>query len=96
MDNGKFAFNSPANGEYVFCFKNLDNKEKVIKFDVHSGVKAKDYSSVAQKDHLKPLETQLRLLEDLSYETINKYRKIRDMEDKIYNDNGKLKHKNKN
>jgi hypothetical protein len=31
---------------------------------VHSGVEAQDYSAIAKKEHLKPLELELRRIED--------------------------------
>merc|ERR1712228_273175 len=33
VDNGKFAFTSPENGEYVFCFNNYDDMDKTVTFD---------------------------------------------------------------
>mmetsp|Transcript_62427 Transcript_62427/g.56290 ORF Transcript_62427/g.56290 Transcript_62427/m.56290 type:complete len:202 (+) Transcript_62427:54-659(+) len=87
VDNGKFAFTSPENGEYVFCFKNEDDLEKTVKFNTHSGVKAKDYSDIVKKENLKPLEAKLKRLEDLARETLERYHEVRSMEDDIYNDN---------
>lgn len=87
VDNGKFAFTSPADGEYVFCFNNYDDLEKTVKFDTHSGVKAKDYSNIVKKENLKPLEAKLRRLEDVARETLERYHEVRSMEDDIYNDN---------
>merc|ERR1719382_267915 len=63
VDNGKFAFTSPENGEYVFCFNNYDDMDKTVTFSTHSGVKAKDYSNIVKKGNLKPLEAKLKRLE---------------------------------
>jgi len=38
--------------------------QKTVTFSFKTGVNAKDYSSVAKKDNLKPLEVELRKLED--------------------------------
>ncbi|ETO22195.1 hypothetical protein RFI_15005 [Reticulomyxa filosa] len=86
VDNGKFAFTSPAEGEYVICFKSQDTVDKTVNFDVHSGVKAKDYSALAKKEHLKPIETDLKRIQDMAKETLNRYKAIREIEDKIYSD----------
>mmetsp|Transcript_87578 Transcript_87578/g.107342 ORF Transcript_87578/g.107342 Transcript_87578/m.107342 type:complete len:203 (-) Transcript_87578:35-643(-) len=87
VDNGKFAFNSPTNGEYVFCFNNYDKTVKTVSFDTHSGVKAKDYSNVVKRENLKPMETQMKRLEDLSRDTLKKYNDVRIIEENIYSDN---------
>eukprot|EP01084_Bolivina_argentea_P166329 288784_1 len=87
VDNGKFAFTAPQNGEYVFCFNNYDEIEKTVKFNTHSGVKAKDYSDIVKKENLKPLEAKLKRLEDMARETLERYRDVRNMEDSIYKDN---------
>merc|ERR1719445_388782 len=87
VDNGKFAFTSPASGEFVFCFNNYDDLEKTVRFDTHSGVKAKDYSNIVKKENLKPLEAKLRRLEDVARETLERYHEVRAMEDDIYDDN---------
>ncbi len=39
---------------------------KTIEFNFRTGVNAKDYSTVAKKGNLKPLEVELRRLEDLT------------------------------
>jgi len=49
-------------------------------------VKAKDYSSIAKKEHLKPIETELRKMNDVARETLKYYENIRDSEEKIYSD----------
>ena len=87
VDNGKFAFTSPENGEYVFCFNNYDDMDKTVTFDTHSGVKAKDYSNIVKKENLKPLEAKLKRLEDLTRETLERYHEVRGMEDDIYKNN---------
>ena len=38
--------------------------QKTVTLNLKTGVNAKDYSAVAKKDNLKPLEIELRRLED--------------------------------
>ncbi|ETO34266.1 Cmp24/gp25L/p24 family protein [Reticulomyxa filosa] len=88
VDNGKFAFTSPADGEYLICFANQESIEKTVKFDVRTGVQAKDYSTVAKKDHLKPIEAEVKRLQDIAKETLHRYKSIQNTENNIYSDTG--------
>eukprot|EP00462_Mataza_sp_D1_P002663 CAMPEP_0175119012 /NCGR_PEP_ID=MMETSP0086_2-20121207/19923_1 /TAXON_ID=136419 /ORGANISM="Unknown Unknown, Strain D1" /LENGTH=164 /DNA_ID=CAMNT_0016400221 /DNA_START=7 /DNA_END=498 /DNA_ORIENTATION=+ len=61
---GKFAFTSSREGEYRACFTNSGLHQKTVKFHFKTGVHAKDYSDVAKKNNLKPLEVELKRLEE--------------------------------
>lgn len=47
------------------CIENLNHFEKKIDFEFLSGVSAKDYSDIAKKSNLKPIELNLQKLEDM-------------------------------
>eukprot|EP01092_Planopodium_desertum_P015627 TRINITY_DN8340_c0_g1_i6.p1 TRINITY_DN8340_c0_g1~~TRINITY_DN8340_c0_g1_i6.p1 ORF type:complete len:178 (-),score=8.27 TRINITY_DN8340_c0_g1_i6:120-653(-) len=66
---GTFAFHADQPGVYQFCFipqagnANFGSPLRV-KLDIKSGWETKDYGEIAKKEHLKPLEVELRKLED--------------------------------
>jgi emp24/gp25L/p24 family/GOLD len=59
-----FAFTAAEGGSHKCCFTNRFTATRRVMFDFASGVDAKDYGEVATKEHLKPLELELRRLED--------------------------------
>jgi len=67
VNKGKFAETSTSNGDYRVCLANNDpnsNEMKTIELKVKVGIDAKDYSGVALKGSLKPMEIELKRLED--------------------------------
>jgi hypothetical protein len=47
------------------CINNYLSNEQKIDFEFLSGVSAKDYSDIAKKSNLKPIELNLQKLEDM-------------------------------
>jgi hypothetical protein len=86
--DGKFAFTAPMQGEYQICFENLGMSQKQVKLDLKTGVHAKDYSSVAKKENLKPIEVELRRLEDQVQEVHTDMSYLREREEQMRNTNG--------
>jgi hypothetical protein len=70
VQEGKFGFTTALAGEYTYCLQDefvgeSDNSaDRLVELVVHSGVEAQDYSAIAKKEHLKPLELELRRIED--------------------------------
>merc|ERR1719213_1397258 len=65
IDQGKFSFIADSNGEFVTCFNNKDGFEATVTFSPSTGVEAQDYSGLATKKNLQPLEVQLAKIEKL-------------------------------
>ena len=65
---GKFAFTAEETGSHHICFSNKGRETTRVGLDVKVGVAAKDYSEVAKKEHLEPLQVELRRLEDAARE----------------------------
>lgn len=62
-DNGKFAHTAAAAGEYRMCFLNSEGSStKTLSLSLSAG--GRDYAEMAKKDNLKPLEIELKRLED--------------------------------
>jgi p24 family protein delta-1 len=65
---GNFAFTAEETGSHHVCFSNMGHKPVRIEFTLKVGVAAKDYSEVARKEHLEPLQVELKRLEDAAKE----------------------------
>lgn len=63
QSEGKFAHTASKPGEYRMCFHNSEGvSQKTIGLTLSSG--GRDYKEMAKKDNLKPLELELKRLED--------------------------------
>ncbi len=70
---GDFSLVAKEGGEYSFCFYNrltpgatyYPGLKRRITFDVLSGTDTFDYEQLARKEHLKPVEVNLRMMEDI-------------------------------
>jgi len=60
----KFGFAAKDGGTHRVCFTSQANSARQIELEFLSGVDTTDYSDLARKEHLKPLELQLRKMED--------------------------------
>lgn len=63
-DIHKFSFTADAGGNYAVCFVNGNDKPVRVMLDFKHGVEAKDYTEVAKREHLMPVEKELRKMED--------------------------------
>lgn len=57
----KIAFTATETGNHQVCIKNYGNERIKINFEFLSGVAAKDYSAIAKKSTLKPIELNVSL-----------------------------------
>ncbi|KAJ0408672.1 hypothetical protein ATCC90586_007698 [Pythium insidiosum] len=63
-DIHKFSFHADAGGGYSVCFFNANENPVRVMLDFKHGVEAKDYTEVAKREHLMPVEKELRKMED--------------------------------
>lgn len=63
-DIHKYTFHADVGGSYSVCFFNSNDKAARVVLDFKHGVEAKDYSEVAKREHLMPVEKELRKMED--------------------------------
>lgn len=61
----KIAFTAVEAGNHQICLDNVNLIETSVNFEFLSGVSAKDYSDIAKKSNLKPIELNLKKLEDM-------------------------------
>lgn len=78
-DNGVFAEHIAVGGEYTICLNSRVSSAKSSKgvrnilLTVQIGADAKDYSKMATKDKLRPMEVQMRVMEDTVAEVHNEF-----------------------
>jgi hypothetical protein len=90
--NGKFAFTTEAYDVFEIC---IDNKissgnhgpEREVFLELKRGVETKNYEALAQAEKLKPLEVELRRLEDLSESIVNDFAYMKAREEEMRDTN---------
>ncbi|XP_053305673.1 transmembrane emp24 domain-containing protein 10-like isoform X2 [Spea bombifrons] len=87
---GKFAFTTDDYDVYEVCFEskgNLKLPDQLIILDVKHGVEAKNYEALAKAEKLKPLEVELRRLEDLSDSIVKDFMYMKKREEEMRDTN---------
>lgn len=90
----RMAFTSLADSAFDVCFENIltNNNSpqphvRHIELDVDIGADAKDWSAVQATEKLKPVETELRRIEELVQEIVNEMEYLRHREQKLRDTN---------
>ncbi|RAK91384.1 WD40 repeat-like protein [Aspergillus costaricaensis CBS 115574] len=88
------AFTSPADTAFDVCFDNqlttrhaVANPYKSIELDVDIGADARDWSSIQVQEKLKPVETDLRRIEEMVAEIVSEMEYLRAREQKLRDTN---------
>ncbi|RAL01145.1 40S ribosomal RACK1 domain-containing protein [Aspergillus ibericus CBS 121593] len=88
------AFTSPADTAFDVCFDNqlttrkaIANPYKSIELDVDIGADARDWSSIQVQEKLKPVETDLRRIEEMVAEIVSEMEYLRAREQKLRDTN---------
>ncbi len=84
---GKFAFTAEETGAHHVCFSNKGRDAVRVGLEINVGVAAKDYSEVAKKEHLEPLQVELRRLEDAAKEIHEEQLYMRQREEEMRDTN---------
>lgn len=92
---GKFAFTTDEYDVFEICFhtrilvdvRGTEGIHKEIHIDVKHGVEAKDYENLAKVEKLKPLEVELRRLEDLSQDIVSDFAYMKAREEEMRDTN---------
>ncbi|EFC48995.1 predicted protein [Naegleria gruberi] len=88
IKKGDLSFVAKEGGEYSFCFYNRmsskatyhDGMRRRITFDILTGTDTFDYEQLARKEHLKPIEVNLRMMEDIVHSIYAEYVYFRERE----------------
>lgn len=78
---------------YIFYYIYLsepggDSRDRSVYLDIKHGAEMKDYDAIAKAEKLKPLEKELRKLEDLSESIVNDFAYMRSREEEMRDTNG--------
>ncbi|NP_001296969.1 transmembrane emp24 domain-containing protein 10 isoform 2 precursor [Danio rerio] len=88
---GKFAFTTEDYDMFEVCFESKSPMGRVpdqqINLDMKHGVEAKNYEEIAKVEKLKPLEVELRRLEDLSESIVNDFAYMKKREEEMRDTN---------
>merc|ERR1712080_214622 len=90
--NGKFAFTTDEYEMFEVCFQSEGAQgeginDREIFLDVKIGVAAKNYADLQKTEKLKPMELELKKLEDLSEAIVNDFAYMRSMEEEMRDTN---------
>ncbi|CEF62134.1 Tmed10 protein [Strongyloides ratti] len=91
--NGKFAFTADEYDIFEICFTShvpdsVHNKQdREVSLSLKHGVEAKNYEDLGKAEKLKPLELELRRLEDLAESIVQDFAYMRSREEEMRNTN---------
>ena len=96
ISSGKFAFTTEEYDNFEVCFSNgggqagLKVPPREVTLILKHGVEAKNYEETGKAEKLKPLEVELRRLEDLSESIVNDFSYMKQREEQMRDTNGKF------
>ncbi|MCJ1442695.1 MAG: vesicle coat component [Stictis urceolatum] len=90
----RMAFTSHTDAAFDVCFENALNAQHAainpsrhIELDIDIGADAKDWSAIQAAEKLKPVETELRRIEEMVQEMVNEMEYLRTREQKLRDTN---------
>lgn len=92
ISRGKFSFTSEVFDVYELCFKsrvpnNVRGQVQEVQVNVKKGVETKSYEGIAEAAKLKPLELELKKLEDLSDAIVQEFALMKKREEEMRDTN---------
>ncbi|EHK27140.1 uncharacterized protein TRIVIDRAFT_34068 [Trichoderma virens Gv29-8] len=94
VGESRIVFTSHADAAFDVCFENLmvgPNKPainlRVVELDIDIGADAKDWSAIQATEKLKPVEAELRRIEELTAEVVHEMDYLRQREQKLRDTN---------
>jgi len=89
VSKGKFAFTTDEYDMFEVCFETVKGhgQAREVKLDMKHGVEARNYDDIAKAEKLKPMELELRRLEDLSEAIVNDFAYMRAREEEMRDTN---------
>ncbi|KAK3702669.1 hypothetical protein RRG08_042657 [Elysia crispata] len=90
--HGKFAFTTEEYDMFEVCVTSKSASgvvapEREVFLDVKHGIETKNYEEMARSEKLKPLEVELRRLEDLSRSIVDDFAYMRNREEQMRDTN---------
>ncbi|XP_069117279.1 transmembrane emp24 domain-containing protein 10-like [Argopecten irradians] len=89
---GKFAFTTEEYDMFEVCFQTKmvgggHGADREVTLDMKHGIEAKSYDDLAKAEKLKPLEVELRRLEDLSKSIVDDFEYMKEREKEMRDTN---------
>ncbi|PKS07594.1 hypothetical protein jhhlp_006200 [Lomentospora prolificans] len=89
----RIVFTSLADAAFDICFENIQTSKngqylsRDVELDVDIGADAKDWAAIQANEKLKPVETELRRIEELIGEIVKEMEYLRNREQKLRDTN---------
>ncbi|CAM1500714.1 Fc.00g098760.m01.CDS01 [Cosmosporella sp. VM-42] len=94
VGESRTVFTSHADAAFDVCFDNtftgskrINNPTRHVELDIDIGADAKDWSAIQATEKLKPVEAELRRVEELTAELVNEMDYLRGREQKLRDTN---------
>lgn len=88
---GRFAFTTEEYDQFEVCFTSETTggvaQDREVSLILKHGIEAKNYEDIAKAEKLKPLEVELRRLEDLSKSIVDDFAYMRSREEQMRDTN---------
>ncbi|KAH8699610.1 emp24/gp25L/p24 family/GOLD-domain-containing protein [Ilyonectria robusta] len=94
VGESRTVFTSHADAAFDVCFENvftgskrINNPTRHVELDIDIGADAKDWSAIQATEKLKPLEAELRRIEEITGELVTEMEYLRTREQKLRDTN---------
>ncbi|KAK7542143.1 endoplasmic reticulum vesicle protein 25 precursor [Phyllosticta citribraziliensis] len=92
VGENRYAFTSVADSAFDVCFRNIQtsstpNLARSVELDIDIGADAKDWNAIQSTEKLKPVEAELRRIEELVGEIVGEMEYLRGREQKLRDTN---------
>ena len=88
----RVAFTAPRSISFDICFENIANvvgntMYRAIELDIESGSEARDWNLIRANEKLKPIEVELRRIEEMTDEIVDELTYLKNREERLRNTN---------
>lgn len=88
----KVAFTAPSTSSFDVCFENLSQFQgrqmsRQIELDIEIGSEARDWNLISAHEKLKPIEVELRKIEELTDEIVDELAYLKNREERLRDTN---------
>ena len=88
----RVAFTAPRSISFDICFENIANivgntMYRSIELDIESGSEARDWNLIRANEKLKPIEVELRRIEEMTDEIVDELTYLKNREERLRNTN---------
>ncbi|EDO17657.1 hypothetical protein Kpol_1004p31 [Vanderwaltozyma polyspora DSM 70294] len=88
----RVAFNAPSSVSFDVCFDNTAqvqgrSMKRYVELDIESGAEARDWNKISASEKLKPIELELRKIEELADEVVDELNYLKSREERLRDTN---------